>query len=290
VIVNALDVKQITTDNLPLFQAMMEGYGEALAKARLVNLTGEVAVMKHSITAFCDQGSNQQLILTWGATCTGLAHRDRLINPANITPNMVIVGFWEPGYRCNGGTFFTNLLLQRYGNDISQIQTNPEAMDFVRQLTIPSLSYARTVARLVGWNPDGSLAEPLATIAGIAHITGGGVWGKFGEILPDGVGAVLNTMPKPAKVLRTAQEFSWDIPGLRLTDAQAYGTLHGGCGMLFVCHDRDSAEAVIEEADKDGIRAQIVGHTTASPERELVIDSRFKQGRILSSLAREESS
>src|SRR4030042_6900889 len=67
VIVNQMDTKKNTDKNFHLFQPVMEGYGKALESARLVNITGELAIMKHSITAFCDDGSDEQLILTWGA-------------------------------------------------------------------------------------------------------------------------------------------------------------------------------------------------------------------------------
>ena len=286
IIVNELNTKRISEANFPLFQATMEGYGEALREAGLVNITGETAVMKHSITAFCDTDSEEQFVLTWGAACIGLAHRKLLIDGSKIKPKMPIVGFWEPGYRCNGGTFFTNLIIKKWGPPWwGSFWQNTEMLEFVKALTVPSQSYARTICRLVGWQSDGRMAEPLARIYGIAHITGGGVWGKFGEILPEGVGANLHSMPKPAEVLLRGQELSWDTE-LKLTDWQAYSTLHGGCGMLLVSHPAD-ADIIIQEAKKDNIQAQVVGETTSSAEREVIISSRFKEGWELSSLRQE---
>lgn len=286
VIVNDLNTRCVTPENFHLVEACLRGYGDALTKSHLVNMTGEIAIMKHSITAFCDDGGKDKFTLVWGAACMGLAHHDLLINTADILPGMAIVGFWEPGYRCNGGTFFTNLLLQKFGPDIKSIRQSAEAMELAQKLTIPSLSYARTICRLTGWNDDGSPTSPLADIAGIAHVTGGGVWGKFGEMLPEGIGATLDKMPQPAEVLLQAQELSWDLEGLRLTDLQAYGTFHGGCGMLLVCANADDAETVIAEAAKDGIKAQVVGTTNAQTDQDnekLIIHSRFKEGKVLRS-------
>jgi len=282
VIDNEVNVKRITNKSFFLFQAMMVGYGNALRQANLVNITGEVAIMKHSITAFCDINPEEQLVLTWGASCIGLAHRDLLIDGSKIKPGMPIVGFWEPGYRCNGGTFFTNLLLEKFGPDIKNIINNPEAMEFVKELTVPSQSYAKTICRIIGWLPDGTIGKPLAKIAGIAHITGGGIWGKFKEILPEGVGAKLDSMPKPAKVLLQAQKLSWDTK-LRLTDYQAHGTLHGGCGMLVILEENDNIDVIIQKINEAGIKCQIVGYTTKSPEREIIIHSKFAEGKVLSS-------
>jgi hypothetical protein len=65
IMINNVDVKRITDKNFPLVEAMFTGYGEALAESNLVNITGEIAVMKHSITAFCETDPETQLILTW---------------------------------------------------------------------------------------------------------------------------------------------------------------------------------------------------------------------------------
>jgi len=281
IIVNELNVKRLTKGNFPLVEECYQGFGRACRQAGLVSLTGETAVMKHSITAFCDQDSDAQLILTWGAACVGLAHREKLIDGSGIKPDMPIVGFWEPGYRCNGGTFFTNLLLSVYGS-VGKIRASEQAMSFVYKLTVPSVSYARLICRFIGWNDDGSIRPPLARIEGIAHITGGGVWGKFGELLPEGVGADLSSMPRPTPVLLEAQELSWTTKN-HLSDWRAYSTLHGGCGMLVVCATDADAKRVLAEAATMRILAYPVGITTKSPERLVTITSRFKEGKLLRS-------
>ena len=278
---NELDIKQITDENFHLFQALMEGYGDALKKAHLVNITGETAIMKHSITAFCDINSKEQLVLTWGASCVGLAAEKLMIDTSKIEPGMPIIGFSDPGYRCNGGTFLIDLILKKWGPDPRDILQNSEAIEFTKALTIPSQSYARTITRLVGWSPNGSIGVPNARIYGIAHITGGGVWSKFKEILPEGIGAYLSDMPDPADVLLQAQELSRDT-NHSLTDWQAYSTFHGGCGMLLVVDKDDEAE-IISQAEKDGIKAQFVGETIQSSTNEIIINSKFSGCEQLSS-------
>ncbi|MDD5071166.1 MAG: AIR synthase-related protein [Patescibacteria group bacterium] len=280
---NTIDTKRVVEKNFHLVKALFEGFGEALRIAGLVNITGEFAIMKHSVTAFCDTDEDGQLILNWSASCLGLCHHDRLIDGSKIKPGMPIIGFEENGYRCNGGTFFTNLILAHWGPDIKKILGNQTAIEFTRKLTVPSVYYGKTLIRVNGWNPDGSIADPIVNMAGIAHITGGGIWGKFRELLPEGVGANLNTMPKPPEILREAQELSLSHKGLELSDLQAHGTFHGGCGMIVVCASEKDADTLIEEAAKDGIRANRIGETTESPMREVIINSQFKEGRILSS-------
>jgi phosphoribosylaminoimidazole (AIR) synthetase len=273
IMTNQPDIKRVTDQNFHLVEALFSGYGDALSISRLVNIAGETAIMKHSITSFCDTGSEEELVLVWSSTCTGLCHKDLMVDPSRIKPGMPIVGFAERGYRCNGGTFFTNTLLDAYGS-VQGIRENEDAMRLVRQLTVPSQSYARTICRLIGWQDDGSVGGLEARICGIAHITGGGIWGKFGEILPEGVGAVLDAMPAPAKALLAAQELSKRHSAKPLSDWQAHSTLHGGCGMLFVAYNDYDAQKIINAAPAT-TRAGIVGHTVKSPAGLIRIKSQF---------------
>lgn len=279
---NEVNVKRATDSNFHLIEAMFKGFGAALRKSRLVSITGEFAVMKYSITAFCDAESDHQLILTWGGTCHGLMRRDRLINNANIKPGMVVVGFWEPGYRCNGGSRLTQILLDLHGGKVSDLMHDRKTMEFARKLTIPSQSYAFALNRVQGWLPDGSVRMPLAQIVGAAHITGGGLWGKFGETLPQGVGAVLDSMPQPSEVLLKAQELSRQTANA-LSDWECHDIFHGGCGMLVVCPDIQNATILINEAVRDRVVAQVVGRTVESDNSRITVHSRFADRKVLNS-------
>lgn len=275
VMVNEINVKDITESNFHMFKALMEGYGKALKASNLVNLTGETAIMKNSITAFCDINSPCDLVLTWGGTCIGLSHRNLLTDNSKIKPGMIIVGLNENGYRCNGGTFLTRIIENEFGETARH---NSKARNFVKKLIVPSVSYAKTITRIAGWNADGSIGEPLAEIIAAAHITGGGMK-KLREILPAGVHAYLDSMPKPPTVLLEAQEMSFNDSGLDLSDSQAYTTFHGGCGMYLIVPSEEDAEIVIQEAWKDGIEAQVVGKTLSFREQRtpLIIESQFTE-------------
>lgn len=279
---NEVNVKRATKDNFHLIKALFDGLADGLRQTHLASITGEFAVMKWSITAFCDANSDEQLLLTWGGTCLGLMRRDRLINNANIRPGMVIVGFWEAGQRCNGNGRLIQIVREVFGPDPGGLLKNERAREFVRKLTIPSRTYAKALNRVQGWLPDGSVTEPIVPIVGSAHITGGGLWGKFGEALPEGVGAKLDRMPQPPRVLVEAQGLS-RLTASPMSDWECYDTFHGACGMMVVVPDEYSAERLITEVAKDGIAAHIVGTTVESAERLLTVHSRFLDGGILRS-------
>ncbi len=281
IMMNQLDVKQVTDENFPAAEAVLQGYGQALKKARIVNLTGETAIMKNSITAFCDLRIASQLVLTWGAGCIGLAHKERYVDGASITAGMPIVGIHEKGYRCNGGTFFTDLLAFKW-RKAYKIMDDDGAMAFVSKLTAPSESYAASLCRIGGWNPNGTICDPLAKIHGAAHITGGGVWKKFDELLPREVGADLSSMPEPPEVLLEGQRMSFGTP-FSLSDYDAYGDLNGGVGMLVVVEPGDE-DTLISELQRDGHTASVVGKTIvhkADYPGRIRIQSRFFEGKEL---------
>ncbi|HEY4479379.1 MAG TPA: AIR synthase-related protein [Candidatus Paceibacterota bacterium] len=271
-ICNQIDTKGLTPQNFRLFKAMMEGYGLALQRSGLANITGEIAICPNQITAFCDQNSPSQLIVTWGAAVVGLSHCDRLIDGYLIEPGMDIVGLLENGYRCNGGTWLTRLVLTKWGPSIDAIRNNPEAMDFIEMLTIPSVSYSSFLRVLIGWNPDASLRPPAGRVYGIAHITGGGL-AKFQEALPNGIGACLDEMPRPPEVLLQAQRYAAEK--MTLSDEAAYRTFHGGCGMMLVCHPDDTSN-IIRLAHAHRHVACHVGKTCWSPTKEIRVTSRFR--------------
>ena len=281
IMINELQAKRVTDANFPLVDAAYTGYGEALRQARLVNLTGETAIMRHSITAFCDARSDDQLVLTWGGTCLGLEHADMVPDRRLIAPGMSVIGFVEPGYRCNGGTFFTELITALHGTDPKKLTESVEVYAFAEKLCVPSQSYAQLICRILGWNPDATISKPVAKVRGIAHITGGGLWEKFGELLPAGVGAHLYGMPKPAEVLLEAQEMAERTKN-PLSDLDAYSTFHGGCGMLLVCA-KEEADAVIRTARMYNVEAQEVGEITEDLSQEILVQSRFRNGGELSS-------
>lgn len=278
-----IDVKGINEKNFHLCEAVLVGLDRELRRQELVLMTGETAIMKHSITAFCDTGAPEQLIMTWSMTSLGLSATNMAPNGSTITPGMTLVGFRDKGYRCNGGTAFTNIILGKWGPSIEDIANNPEARAFIEKLVVPSQSYAGTIARLRGWRRDGTLGKPLAKIHGVAHITGGGIWGKLPEILPPGVGARIDSSVQPASVLLEGQRLSAEI-GKPISDHECHGTFHGGYGMIAVCESEQDAWTVIQEGARDGHDPILIGRTTESPEGKIMIKSHFAEGGWLSSL------
>lgn len=279
---NFYDAKSISSDNIHLLAAYFRGLGKALREACLANLTGESAVVRYAVTAFCDRNLTSQLLMNIAGTCVGLAHIDKYLDGSGIGPEMPIVGCREKGGRCNGFTHAIDIVLAYYGPEFYK---DAEAMELLKLLAIPSQSYSKTIQRVHGWNPDGSISPSLANIVGMFHITGGGIWEKLR--LPPGIGANLYKMPDPPEVLLKLQDLSWPIPRLRISDFKAHRTFNGSIGYAVILKTKKDAETFILECKKDGISAQIIGKTRKSPKGEVIIHSKFRDKKTLSSLRPE---
>ena len=275
---NFYDAKAITEDNISLLRAYFRGLGDALREAQVANLTGESAVVRYAVTAFCDRNHSGQLLMNVAGTTVGLAHVDKYLDGSKIRPGMPIVGCIEQGGRCNGYTRDIDIILAYYGPEFYK---SDEAMQLLQMLAVGSKSYSKTIQRVHGWNSDGSISPALASIVGMFHITGGGIWEKLR--LPPGIGAELYNMPTSPEILFRMQDLSWYIPRLKMSDWRMHSTFNGGVGYISVLETRDDADIFLVECQKDGNDAQIIGETTESPEGEIAINSQFKEGRRLSS-------
>jgi hypothetical protein len=148
---NQIDFKNVTEKNFHLARAVVEGYGKMLYEMGMTNITGETAIMKYSITAFCDTGEPEQLILTWTGTCTGLMHREKLIDGSQIEPNQPIVGLHElNSYRCNGGSFHVKNVI-RYKRNHGNYFDDYTRMLVIHQRALPSRWQGFMDGRRKGW-------------------------------------------------------------------------------------------------------------------------------------------
>lgn len=278
---NQIDVRRITDESLVRGQALLDGYRLGLRQQRLVNLTGETAVMKYAITTFCDDGDPHRFVYTWNGACYGIVHKSRKLSPANVKVGNFIVGLREKGARCNGNSKSVALVQATWGADREKILENQDAVEFIGKLCKRSQSYAKFIADMQGYLPDGSVKDRLVDIKAIAHITGGGVWGKLPEALPEGVGAIIKL--KRSDLLAEIQERSFSA-GLNFSDAEMIGDYHGDCGMMVIVEDEIEADKLIARAEEYGIEAYKAGHTTASEKKEIYLESPYRENRWITSL------
>ena len=137
-----------------------------------------------------------------------LPRRDRM-KSGNL-----LVGLTSSGPHTNGYTLIRSVMEDRDLN----LPVEPGGASWADALLAPHRAYAADVAalRVGGVVP-----------AGIAHITGGGFQGNVGRLLPDGLGAVVDTAAwHPPSIFRQLVEWSG------MLRAEAYRVFNMGIGLV----------------------------------------------------------
>ncbi len=133
---------------------LVEGAAEVCREAGVALVGGETAELP---------GIYQEGELDFAGTCVGLVDRDRLLDGSQVEAGDAVVGFPSTGVHANGFTLVRRVLEDEdYDGD---------------DLLAPTRLYLEDVRRL----RDSAHA--------FAHVTGGGIPGNLGRVLPDGLQA-----------------------------------------------------------------------------------------------------
>lgn len=220
------------------------GYAAAANAANVVISGGEIAELGDRVGGYGPFNYN------WGGTAVWLAHRDRQLTGKELRPGDKLIGLGESGFRSNGITNVRQAMLERYGEDWHDVIDRTLGEKALGELALePSTVYSGFMAKLTGGYDI--TKEPLATITGAAHITGGGQPSKIGRMLEaSGLGAeIANPIAPPNIMLRMQEINGYD-------DRTAYGKWHMGPGMVVATSE---PEKVLDAAEANGINAQEIG-------------------------------
>ena len=132
---------------------LVEGAAEVCRAASVALVGGETAELP---------GIYQENELDFAGTCVGVVEREELIDGSAIREGDAVIGFASAGMHANGFTLVRRILEEEdYDGD---------------DLLAPTRLYLDEV-------------RALQEIHGLAHVTGGGIAGNVGRILPAGLRA-----------------------------------------------------------------------------------------------------
>lgn len=176
-------------------------------------------------------------------TIVGVVEGSRALHGDRIIPGDVLVALGSTGLHTNGYTLARRILFERLGLAVDAL--------------LPGLDTTVADALLaVHRSYDPVLRPLLPRVHGLAHITGGGIAGNLVRVLPEGVGAVIDTgswtWPPLFQLLAEAGKVSTD---------EMRDVFNLGVGMIAVVAEDDVAE-VIDAAGKAGVPAWRVGTVT----------------------------
>jgi phosphoribosylformylglycinamidine cyclo-ligase len=162
------------------------------------------------------------------ATAIGVVEKTDLITGATITRGDVVIGIPSSGIHSNGYTLVRKLLLSTYS-----LYDTPELLrerTLGEVLLTPTRIYVREVLAVL---------RAGVPVHGIAHITGSGLLGKLGAIIPEGCTAQL----KPAAWERHPI-FTLIQQDGQIAEEEMFHALNMGIGMCLVVPPRSVASVL----------------------------------------------
>ena len=192
----------------------------------------------------------------------GVVERDRLLDGTAARAGDALIGIASSGLHSNGFSLVRRIvdeveipLDEGYAELVGRIlgpATPPEPetaqLSLGEVLLTPTRIYSKAILAL-----RTRLDEASAPLAGVAHITGGGLPGNIPRVLPEGLGACVH----PA---------AWPMPSIMrligalggLSEAELRSTFNGGLGMVCVVPPA-GVETAITTFAASGIDAWQVG-------------------------------
>jgi phosphoribosylformylglycinamidine cyclo-ligase len=177
--------------------------------------------------------------------CIGVVDEDRVLGPARVRPDDVLVGVWSSGLHANGFSLVRRAVAEL---DLDAV---PEGLGrpLADELLEPTLIYAPAVAEAAG----------RRLLHAAAHITGGGLPANVPRALPEGMGASLDRSS-----WRPHEVFGFMARRADVSEVDLFNTFNLGLGMVLVTPLAD-ADEVVALMDRRGFQAAVVGRVTGEP-------------------------
>jgi len=173
----------------------------------------------------------------------GVVERDEILGPHRVGPGNTVVAMASTGLHSNGYSLARRIVadLDLAADHGLRVQSLGDA------LLRPTRIYARQCLELVS----------RTRVHALCHVTGGGIAGNLGRVLPDGLGATVDTttfsVPDVFGVLQRHGNVS---------PAEMWRTFNMGAGMLAVVPDARAAVDVLRDV---GLDAWACGTVTQEP-------------------------
>lgn len=187
--------------------------------------------------------------------CVGIVEKTQIIQPQLIQPGQTLIAIASSGFHSNGYSLVRKII--EYANlDIHQAHPQiPTHHTLGQSLLEPTKLYVKPILHLL---------KNGVNVAGIAHITGGGLTENLPRILPKHLSASIDLS-------------SWQLPPLMKLFQQAGNiaqdellkTFNCGIGLIISVEHNDT-EHVLTQLSDIGESAWVVGEITDQPGRTVL--------------------
>lgn len=174
----------------------------------------------------------------------GVVERRAIPDPARVSTGDAVVGIASPNLRSNGFSLVRSLF------DESDYQRPALGASLGEILLEPSVIYAPAVLA----------ASRLAAVAGMVHITGGGLPGNLPRALPEGLTARIDTARwEPAPIFGLIRDQG------RVTDEEMFRTFNMGIGFVLI-GDPSVTPGIVDLVASHGHEAFLIGEIIEGTE------------------------
>ena len=176
------------------------------------------------------------------ASIVGVVEKERIIDGSKIQIGDAVLALASSGVHTNGISLVRKIIEEKPEIKDEQIEGSP----FIEAVLIPHRAYYTALKDLFGH----------AGLAGLAHITGGGIPENLDRILPESMNAEIDLSKiRILPIFKTLKQFG------DLEDADMLRTFNMGVGMVAVVK-REFAEEAIAHLKQHDVIAYEIGTIT----------------------------
>lgn len=174
----------------------------------------------------------------------GIVERGAILGPDRVAAGDVLIAMASSGLHSNGYSLVRRVVADR---DLDQ----PHGLDrpLGEELLEPTRIYTRACLDLVA----------SAEVNALCHVTGGGLPGNLPRVLPDGLGARIDTTTWTWPAIFTWLQEHGPVP-----TEEMWRTFNCGVGMVAIV-DPDAADAAVGHLARHGLDAWVMGEVTDAP-------------------------
>ena len=229
----------------PQYEEVLCGIADACSANKCALLGGETAEMPGMY------GDDFDLV----GVITGIVEKNQLITGQNITTDHVPIGLASNGLHTNGFSLARHILF-----DINDF-TPDTVLDELGESVGSALLHPHTCY----WKAIEKALHSNLSIAGMAHITGGGLYDNVPRILPENIDTVFykDALPIPP-IFKLIQKKS------NVDEKEIYRVFNMGIGMVWFVPEKE-ADKAIEICTSLGYQANICGKTTKGNRKVKVV-------------------
>jgi len=217
----------------PQYEEVICGIADACIANNCALLGGETAEMPGMY------GDDFDLV----GVINGIVEKDKIITGKDITTDHVAVGLASNGLHTNGYSLARHILFDKCGfTPFTEFEELGETIGSA--LLHPHICY---------WKAIEQIQHSCINIAGMAHITGGGLYDNVPRILPDGFDFSFDK-----EVMAIPPIFKLIQANGSIDDREIYRVFNMGIGMVLFVNKND-AQNVIDICRNSGYDAEVCG-------------------------------